>query len=103
VGLGGYKYVNGSLIVAYQAPYIKVWDSTLLALREMDLVIESSKHDETSGTIKARRADKESVSVKLKYLSADKTEAVIRIGFFGDEYASNFIKDKIGNILFEKN
>ena len=69
----------------------------------MDLLIESSKHDQTSGKIKARRADKVAVSVALEYLSADETEAEIKVGFFGDEPASNVIKEKIGRVLFGKN
>jgi len=101
-GIGGYKYYNGSLIVIYQALYMKTWDSTTEALREMDLMIESSKHDQTSGKIKARRSDKVPVTVALKYLSADETEAAIRVGLFGDEAASNAIKESIGKALFEK-
>ena len=100
-GIGGYKYYNGSLVVVYQAPYIKTWDAATLALRDMDLVIESSKHDQITGKIKARRADKVPVTVALKYLSADETEAKIRVGLMGDEPTSNVIKDNIGKVLFK--
>ena len=101
-GIGGYKYYNSPLIVIYQAPYIKTWDSATAALRNMDLIIESSKHNQTSGKIKARRSDKVPVTVALTYVSADETEAVIRIGIFGDEAASNVIKESIGKELFKK-
>jgi hypothetical protein len=38
--------------------------------------------------------------VSLKYQTAKKTEAVIRVGVFGDEPASVAIKDRIRKELF---
>jgi len=100
-GLGGYKYYDGALNVIYQAPYMKTWDATLKTLEEMGFLIETKKHDLTSGKISAKRADGKDVSVALKYRSSEETEAKIRVGFFGDENASNVIKDKIGQVLFK--
>ena len=99
-GVGGYKFYKGSLTVLYQAPFMEVWDGTLKAVEEMNLKIELSEHDITSGRIHAKRADKKTVAIVLKYKSQKETEAVIRVGFFGDEGASIVIKDRIKQTLF---
>jgi hypothetical protein len=99
-GVAGYKYHRSSLEVIYQASYIETWDATLKALENMHLEIESKKHDLTSGKIVAKRADKKSVHLSLKYKSSEETEVLIRVGFFGDEEASMAIKDEIRKVLF---
>ena len=101
-GIAGYKYYEGALTVVYQAPYIETWDATLAALKGMNLTIESQEHDLTAGKIKAKRADNEDVRVSLKYKSSNETEAVIRVGLFGDREASHLIKEEIRKILFKK-
>jgi hypothetical protein len=99
-GVAGYKYYEGSLHVVYEAPFIDTWDATLKALEAMQMRIESKKHDLTSAVIESRRADGKQVKVSLKYQTAKKTEAVIRVGVFGDEPASVAIKDRIRKELF---
>ena len=101
-GVSGYKYYRGALNVTYQAPYIKVWDAALTALKGMNLEIEDQKHDLTVGTIAAKRADKKPVRVSIEYKSANETEAVIRVGFFGDKDASILVKEEIGKVLFKE-
>jgi uncharacterized lipoprotein len=101
-GVAGYKYYEGGLIVIYEAPYMETWDATLVALEQMNLVVERTDHDLTKGTIVAKRVDKSPVSVSLEYKSARETEAVIRVGHLGDEKASEAIKDKIRDVLFKK-
>ncbi|MBW2610234.1 MAG: DUF3568 family protein [Deltaproteobacteria bacterium] len=100
-GIGGYKYYEGSLTVIYQAPYMETWDAALKALEDMEFTIKTKKHDLTSGKIVTKRADDKNVTVSLKYRSTRETKAVIRVGLFGDENASNVIKDQIGKELFK--
>jgi len=100
-GIGGYKYYEGSLKVIYQAPYMETWDATLKALEGMELKIKTQKHNPTSGKIVARRADGKPVTISLKYRSTQETEAMIRVGLFGDDNAANVIKDQIGKELFK--
>ncbi|MBW1730387.1 MAG: DUF3568 family protein [Deltaproteobacteria bacterium] len=98
-GIGGYKYQNGVLTVIYKAPYMDTWNACLSALEEMGLRIEKSAHDLTAGTIQARRVDNKAVSVKVEYKSARETKVAIRVGIFGDEDASNVIKENIRRAL----
>lgn len=100
-GVAGYKWYEGALTVIYEAPYIKAWDATLKALEDMELKIQSQKHDLTKGTIKAKLDDDRSLSVSLAYKSAQQTEVVIRVGFFGDKDASDVIQENIRKELFE--
>ena len=99
-GIAGYKWYEGSLTVIYEAPYIKAWDASLKALEKMESKIKSQKHDLTEGTIKAELQDKKSVTISLSYKSAQQTEVVIRVGFFGDKNASDVVQENIRKELF---
>jgi len=100
-GIAGYKYIEGSLTVIYNAPFKSTWSGSLEALEGMELKIEDKDHGLSSGKIKARRADNTVVSIGMKYLSSDQTEVSIKVGIFGDEKESNNIKDKIAGVLFK--
>ena len=100
-GIAGYKWYEGALTVVYEAPYEKAWQATLRALEDMALQIESQKHDITKGTIKAKLKDGRSLSVSLAYKSAQQTEVVIRVGFFGDKESSDVVQENIRKELFE--
>ncbi|MBW1779574.1 MAG: DUF3568 family protein [Deltaproteobacteria bacterium] len=100
-GIAGYKYYKGALTVVYKAPFKKTWDASLTALRQMDCKIERSKHDITAGTIWGKFSDDKVVSISLTYKSANETEAVIRVGAFGEKEASLIVKEKIEKVLSE--
>jgi Protein of unknown function (DUF3568) len=98
-GVAGYKFYDGALNVIYQASYMDTWDAALKALSRMNLKVEKSDHDLKKGEIVARRPDGTRVTLSIEYKSPNETEAVIRVGFFGDEPASVAIKEKIREIL----
>ena len=99
-GVVAYRYHEGQTIVVYEAPFEKTWDATLVALNQMQMRVESSSHDISSGKITAIRADNKSVYISVKYQSADKTEAKIGVGPVGDKEGSNAIAKKIREVLF---
>lgn len=99
-GVTGYKYYQGALIVNYKAPYIRTWDATNKTVRDLRLTPESAEHDLTEGTIVATRADGKRVVVSLSYQSADETQAQIRVGYLGDQKASETIAEQIRKNLF---
>jgi hypothetical protein len=98
-GVTGFKYYDGALNVMYEASYMDTWDAALKALSRMNLKVEKSDHDLNKGEIVARRPDGTGVTLSIGYKSSNETEAVIRVGFFGDEAASVAIKEKIREIL----
>ncbi len=100
LGVGGYKYYNGALIVIYKAPFNKTWDASVSALENLDYQIYESNKKMTSGTIITTGTLKERIKLSLKYVSLEETEVTIRVGLLGDKAASNKIKDKISALVF---
>ncbi|MCG2779247.1 MAG: DUF3568 domain-containing protein [Desulfobacterales bacterium] len=81
---------------------METWDATLKALNQMNIKVESSSHDMTSGKIKAERADNQRVAVSLRYKSAKETEVVIGVGTLGDQNVSMAIKEEIRKVLVKE-
>ena len=102
LGVGGYKYYNGSLVVIYKAPFDKVWEASGLALEKLEYQVYESNKKMTSGKMETAGSIKERVTLKFKYVSLEETEVSIRVGLLGDEIISNKIKDKISEIAFNK-
>ena len=102
LGVGGYKFYNGALVVIYKAPFDKMWDASESALGKLEYQIYERKRKMTSGKIETTGSIKERVKLSLKYVSLDETEVSIRVGILGDEIISNKIKDKISEIAFNK-
>ena len=70
-GIAGYKFMEGSLTVVYNAPFKNTWKASLQAIEGMELKIEDKNHKLSSGKIKARRSDDTVVTVSMKYLTSD--------------------------------
>ncbi|MGD9162004.1 MAG: DUF3568 family protein [Desulfobacteraceae bacterium] len=103
LGVGGYKYYNGSLVVIYKTPFDKAWDASISALEDLDYQIYERNRKMTSGKIVTAGSVNERIKLSVKYVSLEETEVSIRAGLMGDEVISNKIKDKISDILFNKN
>jgi hypothetical protein len=101
-GIAGYQYHKGALTVIYQASFMETWDSSLKALDQMNIKVQNSAHDTTSGKITATQSDGKEVTVSLKYRTAQETEAVIRVGHLGDKDRSMTIKEEIRRILVKE-
>lgn len=102
LGVGGYKYYNGALIVIYKASFNKTWDASVSALENLDYQIYESNKKMTSGKMETAGSVKDRVKLTFKYVSLEETEVSIRVGLLGDEIISNKIKDKISEIAFNK-
>ena len=100
-GVAGYKYYEGALEVVYESPFMETWDAALGVLDRMDIEVTNKKHDLTTGKISAMRPDDKEVSLSFKYRSTEETEVSIRVGIFGDEHASDALKEEIRKELFE--
>jgi uncharacterized lipoprotein len=100
-GVMGYKYYKGGLIVVYKAPYMEVWDATLVALKKMKFDVESSENDLASGKITTKQTDNTPVTITLEFESSETTKAIIRVGL-GDKESSIVIKERIQEILTQK-
>jgi uncharacterized lipoprotein len=99
-GVAGYKYYEGALEVIYESPFMETWDAALRALDRMDMAVTDEKHDLTTGKIRAMTSDEKEVKLSFKYRSTEETMVSIRVGLFGDEPASDAIKEEIRKELF---
>ena len=100
-GVAGYKYYEGALEVIYESQFMETWDAALRALDRMDIEVTNKKHDLTSGKISGIKSDMQEVKLSFKYRSTEETVVSIRVGVFGDEAASDAIKEGIRKELFE--
>jgi uncharacterized lipoprotein len=100
-GVAGYKYYEGALEVIYESPFMETWDAASMALDRMGIEVTDKKHDLTTGKISAMTSDKKEVRLSFKYRSTEETVVSIRVGVFGDERASDAIKEGIRKELFE--
>ena len=102
LGVGGYKYYNGSLVVIYKTPFDKTWDASIKALEDLEYQVYERNRKMTTGKIVTTGSVNERIKLDVKYVSLEETEVSIRVGLLGDEVISNKIKDKISDILFNK-
>ncbi len=99
-GVAGIKFYEGTLVVAFEAPFVETWDASLAAMGDLGFGIKNAEHGLTSGKIRASAGEDKPVTLSLAYKSTSQTEVVIRVGVLGDEAASLKIKDKIRDRLF---
>ena len=102
LGVGGYKYYDGKLVVIYPAPLEKTFDASIQAIENLEYQIVERQRKLMSGKILTSGSVKDQVRLSFKYNSMDETEVIIRVGLLGDEAESNKIKDKISDYLFSK-
>lgn len=95
VGAGGYRYYEGELKGELNARLMDAWEASKRAVEQMGYVIEEAKHKETEGKIKATKLKEEPITIRLKYITYDRTEIGVRVGFLGDKERSTTIIDKI--------
>jgi hypothetical protein len=102
IGLGGYKYYDGKLVVIYPASLEKTFDASISAMENLEYQIYERQRKLTSGKIVTTGSIKDQIKLSFKYHTVEETEVTIRVGLMGDEAASNKIKDKISDYLFNK-
>jgi hypothetical protein len=95
VGAGGYHYYQGELKSELNCRFLDAWQASKKAVIEMGYVIEEEKHKQTEGKIKATKLNEEPINIYLKYITSDRTEIGIRIGFFGDKDTSVSVLERI--------
>jgi major membrane immunogen (membrane-anchored lipoprotein) len=98
-GAGTVAYIKGELRTTYASSMDRTWNATLRALRDLDIIIVSSRKDETKGEIQARQSDDTKVKIAMEPSGPNTTLVKIRVGMFGDDAASRAINSKIASRL----
>ena len=94
-------YAKGELEQVHAAPYDRVWDATLRALRTLNIAVSDTQKDQISAKAVGARADGTAVVVTVLPVTKDSTSVRVRIGNFGDRPTSERIQGQIAVMLKE--
>jgi hypothetical protein len=98
----GVAYAKGELEQVHAAPYDRVWDATLRALRTLNIAVSDTQKDQISAKAVGARADGTAVVVSVLPVTKDSTSVRVRIGnFVGDRPASERIQGQVAVMLKE--
>ena len=100
-GGAGVAYSKGELEQVHAAPYDRVWDATLSALRTLNITVSETQKDQISAKAIGAKSDGTSVVVSVLPVTKDTTSVRVRIGTFGDRPASEQIQGEIAVVLKE--
>ena len=95
----GVAYAKGELEQVHAAPYGRVWDATLRALRTLNIAVSDTQKDQINAKAVGTRADGTAVVVSVLPVTKDSTSVRVRIGNFGDRPASERIQGQIAVML----
>jgi hypothetical protein len=83
LGVGGYKYYDGKLVVIYPASLEKTFDASISAMENLEYQIYERQRKLTSGKIITTGSIKDQIKLNFKYNSFEETEVTIRVGKIG--------------------
>ncbi len=95
LGIGAYKYIEGSLSREYPLSYGKAWDATNAAMAKLLISVSNSVNEGSKGTIEAVRKDGAQVSINLKDMGQGVTSISVRVGRIGDRQEAERVHDEI--------
>jgi len=94
-GAAGVAYAKGELEQVHAAPYDRVWEAALAALRTLNIRVSQTQKDQVSAKAIGTRSDGTSVVVSVLPVTKETTSVRVRIGSFGDRPASEQIHGEI--------
>jgi len=94
-------YAKGELEQVHAAPYDRVWDATLRALRTLNIAVSDTQKDQISAKAVGARTDGTAVVVTVLPVTKDSTSVRVRIGSFGDRPTSERIQGQVAVLLKE--
>ncbi len=98
VGIGAYKYVEGSLVRQYPLSYSRAWDATNSALENLQISISNSMDEGAKGKIEAVRKDGKKVVIKIKDEGQGVSTITVRVGMLGDRGIAERIHEEIASV-----
>ena len=98
-GGAGVAYAKSELEQVNAAPYDRVWDATLRALRTLNIAVSETQKDQISAKAVGARADGTAVVVTVLPVTKDSTSVRVRIGNFGDRPTSERIQGQVAVTL----
>jgi hypothetical protein len=99
LGAGTIAYVRGDLQAVESASIDEVYEATLKALNELELLPTRKTKDALGAEIVTYDAQDKKIVIRLKSQADETTKISIRIGVFGNETKSRLIYQKIHDNL----
>jgi hypothetical protein len=99
----GVNYSRGSLTAVEAVEFRSAWRACLAALNHTGVTVLDQATTPTEGLLDGRTNDLKAVKVRLRRLSADKTEIRIRISSLGNAELSRLIYDNVKAALDPSN
>lgn len=94
-GIVGYTWYKGELQETVSASVPHIHQATLEGLKDLNIRIDGSRHDNLTSKVLAVLANGEEVKINTKSIKQSKSKISIRIGTFGDKKHSMLIMDVI--------
>ena len=79
---GAVKYAGNALQVTHDISMDRAWNAANTALKELQIPVTSSKHDQMSGLLEGRNAQEQPVSIELLRKTEKVTQIRIVVGTF---------------------
>ena len=99
---GTIAYVRGDLEAVESASIDDVYEATLKALKELELLPTRKTKDALGAEIVTYDAQDKKITIRLKSAAEETTKLSIRIGVFGSETKSRLIYQKIRDNLYKQ-
>jgi hypothetical protein len=94
-GIGAIAFIGGELKSTEEVSLDTAWNATIKAIDEMEFTVESKNKDAFSAELIGVIASGKQLTINLKKESDRFVEIRIRVGFFGNEFLSQRILEKI--------
>ncbi len=98
LGVGAYKYIQGSVERDYPLEFGSAWEVTNTALANRYISVTNSVNEGLKGKIEALQRNGKIVIINLRYLKEDTTTVNIRVGFFGSYEEAEIIHEEIKSV-----
>jgi hypothetical protein len=95
LGVGGYRYVEGSVERDYPLSFHSAWDATNTALANLSISVSNSANEGDQGVIEAVRKDGRKVEIKMSDRGQNVTAVSIRVGLLGAKKDAERIHEEI--------
>jgi hypothetical protein len=99
LGAGTIAYVRGDLQAVESESIDDVYEATLKAMKELELLPTRKSKDALGAEIVTYDAQDKKITIRLKSAAEGTTKLSIRIGVFGSETKSRLIYQKINDNL----
>jgi hypothetical protein len=94
-GVGGYKWVEGTMEKDYPRPMQETWNASLAAVRDLNLKIASQQYGPLESRLEAVQPPDTNVKVQLIARPNQITTVKVRFGLMGNLDASAYFNRRI--------